>query len=74
MKRYKKLNITWISGNSLYVLVVNPITVYGYGFLFDCMTVGQATDSMTAMKEVFFLEIVLMGLTTCSIALIICES
>ena len=70
----KKMDITWISCNSLHVLVVNPIMVYGYGFLFDCTTVGQATDSMAAMKEVFFLEMVLMGLTTRSIALIIFKS
>ena len=31
-------------------LVVNPITVYSYGFLFNCTTVGQASDSMTAVK------------------------
>ena len=30
-------------------LVLNPITVYSYGFLFNCTTVGQATDSMTAL-------------------------
>ena len=30
-------------------LVVNPITVYSYGFLFNCTTVGQASDSMTAL-------------------------
>ena len=28
--------------------VVNPITVYSYGFLFNCTTVVQASDSMTA--------------------------
>ena len=27
-------------------LVVNPITVYSYGFLFNCTTVGQALDSI----------------------------
>ena len=26
-------------------LVLNPITVYSYGFLFNCTTVGQASDS-----------------------------
>ena len=31
------------------VLVLNPITVYSYGFLFNCTTVGQASDSMTAL-------------------------
>ena len=30
-------------------LVVNPITVYSYIFLFDCTTVGQASDFMTAL-------------------------
>ena len=30
-------------------LVLNPITVYSYGFLFNCTTVGHASDSMTAL-------------------------
>ena len=30
-------------------LVLNPITVYSYGFLFNCTAVGQASDSMTAL-------------------------
>ena len=30
-------------------LVLNPIKVNSYGFLFNCMTVGQASDSMTAL-------------------------
>ena len=30
-------------------LVLNPITIYSYGFLFNCMTVGQASDSMMAL-------------------------
>ena len=30
-------------------LVLNPITVYSYGFLFNYTTVGQASDSMTAL-------------------------
>ena len=30
-------------------LVVSPITVDIYGFLFNCMTVGQGTDLMTAL-------------------------
>ena len=34
-------------------LVLNPITVYSYGFLFNCMTVGWASDSMTALTESF---------------------
>ena len=39
-KRYKKLDMTWISWYSLVCLVVNPITVYSYGLLFNCTTVG----------------------------------
>ena len=31
------------------VLVLNPITVYSYGFLFNCMTVGQSSGYMTAL-------------------------
>ena len=30
-------------------LVLNPITVYSYGFLFNFTTVDQASDSMTAL-------------------------
>ena len=30
-------------------LVLNPITVYRYGFLFNCTTVGQASYSLTAL-------------------------
>ena len=30
-------------------LVVNLITVYSYGFLFNSTTVGQALDSMAAL-------------------------
>ena len=30
-------------------LVLNPITVYSYGFLFNCTAVGQASDSLTAL-------------------------
>ena len=30
-------------------LVLNPITAYSFGYLFNCLTVGQASDSMTAL-------------------------
>ena len=49
IKCYKKLDIIWISCDTAY-LVINPITVYSYGFLFSCSMVGQATDSMTALE------------------------
>ena len=42
-----------MDGVCLACLVVNPITVYSYGFLFNCATVGQASDSMTALKSSF---------------------
>ena len=35
------------------ILVVNPITVYSYGFLFNCMMLGQASDSMMALTLSF---------------------
>ena len=34
-------------------LVVNPITVDSYGFLFICTMVSQASDLMTALTERF---------------------
>ena len=30
-------------------LVLNPIMVYSYGFIFNCTTVSQASDSTTAL-------------------------
>ena len=32
-------------------LVVNPITVDSYGYLFNCYTVGQASDFMSAITQ-----------------------
>ena len=31
-------------------LVLNPATIYSYGFRFNCTTVGQASESMTALS------------------------
>ena len=39
------LDIMWQSA----CLVLNPISVYSYGFPFYCTTVGQASDSMKAL-------------------------
>ena len=33
-------------------LVVNPIMVDIYGFLFNCTTVGQASDFITALADI----------------------
>ena len=30
-------------------LVVIPITIYSYGILFNCITISQASDSITAL-------------------------
>ena len=30
-------------------LILSPITVYSYGFLLNCMSVDQASDTMTAL-------------------------
>ena len=34
-------------------LVMNPITVDSYGFLFNSTTVGQASDSMTLAQSFY---------------------
>ena len=54
--QYKKINkhYKWVGYNMDIIrqsacLVVNPNTVYSYGFLFNCTTVVQASDSMTAL-------------------------
>ena len=43
----KMLVITSMSCASL---ALNPIKVYSYGFLLNCVTVGLTSDSMTALK------------------------
>ena len=52
VKRYIRvgynLDTKCIMRQSAY-LVLNQIKVYSYGFLFNCTTVGQASDSMTAL-------------------------
>ena len=34
-------------------MVVNPIIVYSYGFLFYCMAVYQTSESMKALSKSF---------------------
>ena len=34
-------------------LVVNPVTVYSYGFLLNWTTMGQTSDSMTVLTQSF---------------------
>ena len=49
VKRYIRVGYNLDIMRQSACLVLNPITVYSYGFLFNCTTVGQALDSMTAL-------------------------
>ena len=49
VKRYRRVGYNFDIMRHPACLVLNPITVYSYGFLFNCTTVGQASDSMTAL-------------------------
>ena len=50
VKRYIRVGCNLDIMRQSACLVLNPITVYSYGFLFNCTTVGQASDSMTALR------------------------
>ena len=49
VKRYIRVGYNLDIMRQSACLVLNPITVYSYGFLFNCTPVGQASDSMTAL-------------------------
>ena len=49
IKHYKKVLYNLDIMRQSTSLVLNPITVYTYVFLFNCMAVGQASGSMTAL-------------------------
>ena len=49
IKHYKKGGYNLDILRQSACLVVNPITVFSRGFLFNCTTVGQASDSMTSL-------------------------
>ena len=49
VKRYIRVGYNLDIMRQSACLVLNPITVYSYGFLFNCTTVGQASDSITAL-------------------------
>ena len=49
IKRYIRVGYNLDIMRQSACLVLNPIMVYSYGFLFNCTTVGQASDSMTAL-------------------------
>ena len=50
-KHYKKVENKIMQQSAC--LVVNPITVYTFCFLFSYTMVGQASDSMTALAQSF---------------------
>ena len=49
VKRYIRVGYSLDIMRQSACLVLNPITVYSYGFLFNCTTVDQASDSLTAL-------------------------
>ena len=49
VKRYIRVGYNLDIMRQSACLVLNPIMVYSYGFLFNCTTVGQTSDSMTAL-------------------------
>ena len=49
VKRYIRVGYNLDIMRQSACLVLNPITVYSYGFLFDCTTVGQASEFVTAL-------------------------
>ena len=49
VKRYIRVGYNFDIMRQSACLVLNPIMVYSYGFLFNCTTVGQASDYMTAL-------------------------
>ena len=48
IKRYKNVGYKLDIMRQSACLVLNPFTVYSYGFFFICTTAGQASDSMKA--------------------------
>ena len=49
VKRYTRVGYNLDIMRHSACLVFNQITVFSYGFLFNCTTDGQASDSMTAL-------------------------
>ena len=51
--RYKNVGYNTVIMRQYVCLVVNPITVYNYRFIFECAIFGQASYSMTALAYSF---------------------
>ena len=58
IKRYIKVGYNLDVMRQSACLVLNPITVNSCGFLFNCTTVGQALDSMTALTVCWCLMLI----------------
>ena len=49
IKHYKRVGYSMNIMRPSSCLVINPITVYSYGFRFNCTTVGQALNSLMTL-------------------------
>ena len=49
VKRYIRVGYNMNIMRQSACLVLNPLTVYSYGFLFNCTRVGQASGSVAAL-------------------------
>ena len=53
IKRHIKVGYNLDAMQQSACLVLNPIMVYTYGFLFNCTTMGQVSESMTTLTLSF---------------------
>ena len=54
--RYKRIGYNLNAMQQSACLVINPIKVYGYAALFNCMPVDRASDSMMARPKAIHLS------------------
>ena len=47
--QFEKINVMKKSGYNMDIMRQSAYLVYSHGFLFNCATLGQASDSMTAL-------------------------
>ena len=62
ISHYKKIGYNINVMQQTACLVVNPITVGNFAFLFICTPVGQTSDSMTVPTQRFFIDEMVGGL------------
>ena len=66
IKRYKRVGYNMDSMRQSACLVVNPITVYSYGVIFNCMTVNQASDYGVELLSIGWCLMLVVGWGHCS--------